>query len=83
MKRTLRRNLTRTISLNLQTGSPNRAECCLKRKKKYPTNMAASSDKLDTLKKCSVHSACWRVPCSDKTKATGNSDYLKVCEEGA
>jgi len=44
-----------------------------KKIKKYPTNMAARSDKLDALKKCSVPSACCRLPYSDKAKATANS----------
>jgi hypothetical protein len=34
--------------------------------------MAARSDKLDAPKMFSVHSARCRVPCSDKTAATGN-----------
>ena len=41
--------------------------------KKFPTNIAARRDKLDALKKCSVPSACWRLPYSDKVKVTANS----------
>lgn len=78
MKRICPRNLTRTISLHLQTGIPNRPECSLKRKKKKdPTNMAARSDKLDTLRKCFVRYVCCHVPYSDKTKATGNCRLVR------